>query len=151
MHYSNEELENFWFQYKTEGEIHGTTLEKFCRDHNVSYKALDNWRRQTRNKIYPVEIVDDNPKDTKPANEQAATLPAPTANQFDRFTSCRHRSRQPQPSQENHACSFTDTHAGQSGVRIMITIKATNGLYISQRNLDYAGVLRIVEKLEGLC
>lgn len=59
MHYlSNEELERYWFQYKTEAKIHGTQLEKFCRDNKISYKALDNWRRQTKNRIYPVPIVE---------------------------------------------------------------------------------------------
>ena len=58
-HYlSNEELEQYWFRYKTDSEIHGTSLEKFCEMNRISYKAMDNWRRQTKNRIYPVEIIE---------------------------------------------------------------------------------------------
>ena len=36
-------------------------------------------------------------------------------------------------------------------VRIWIDIHLSNGLHLSQKNLSYQDLVRIVEKLEGLC
>lgn len=35
--------------------------------------------------------------------------------------------------------------------RILVSIRMTNGVQISQKNLDYRGLCRLVEKLEALC
>ena len=40
---------------------------------------------------------------------------------------------------------------GQSSVRILVEIRMTNGLHLSQKNLSYQELKRLVEKLEGLC
>lgn len=145
---SNEELERYWFQYKTEAEIHGTPLEKFCRDNRISYKALDNWRRQTKNRIYPVQIIE--PESNDGSTGEPTDNPAKADKKFDRYTSCRHRSKEPDfQDEECPAPSFRSEE--DANVRIMVTVKATNGLFVTQRNLDYAGLLNLVEKLEGLC
>lgn len=145
---SNEELERYWFQYKTEAEIHGTPLEKFCRDNGISYKALDNWRRQTKNKIYPVQIIETENDDIS-TKEPAGNL-AKTEKKFDKYTSCRHRSKD--FGNQPYSCQTPPPHMAEDApVRIMLTVKATNGLFVTQRNLDYAGLLNLVEKLEGLC
>lgn len=39
----------------------------------------------------------------------------------------------------------------KSSVRILVEIHMTNGLHISQKNLSYQELKRLVEKLEGLC
>ena len=36
-------------------------------------------------------------------------------------------------------------------VRIWIDIRISNGLHLSQKNLSYRDLVRMVEKLEGLC
>lgn len=36
-------------------------------------------------------------------------------------------------------------------VRILLELRMTNGLHISQKNLSYQDLKRLVEKLEGLC
>ena len=36
-------------------------------------------------------------------------------------------------------------------VRIWIDIRISNGLHLSQKNLSYQALVRMVEKLEGLC
>ena len=41
--------------------------------------------------------------------------------------------------------------ASPSPVRIMIELRMSNGLHLSQRNLNYQDLVRLVEKLEGLC
>lgn len=38
---NNDELERYWFKYKSEGEPHGMSLEKFRQLHQISYKAFD--------------------------------------------------------------------------------------------------------------
>lgn len=36
-------------------------------------------------------------------------------------------------------------------VRIWVEIRISNGLHLSQKNLSYPDLVRMVEKLEGLC
>lgn len=38
-----------------------------------------------------------------------------------------------------------------SSVRILVEIRMSNGLHISQKNLAYQELVKLVEKLEGLC
>ena len=38
-----------------------------------------------------------------------------------------------------------------SAVRILVELRMTNGLHISQKNLSYQELKRLIEKLEGLC
>lgn len=45
----------------------------------------------------------------------------------------------------------TPQEANPSSVRILVEIRMTNGLHLSQRNLSYQELRDLVEKLEGLC
>ena len=38
-----------------------------------------------------------------------------------------------------------------SSVRILVELRMTNGLHISQKNLSYQELKRLIEKMEGLC
>ena len=38
-----------------------------------------------------------------------------------------------------------------NSVRIWIDIRISNGLHLSQKNLSYQDLVRMIEKLEGLC
>lgn len=38
-----------------------------------------------------------------------------------------------------------------SSTRIWLDLRMSNGLHISQKNLSYPDLLRMIEKLEGLC
>lgn len=38
-----------------------------------------------------------------------------------------------------------------SPVRILVELRMTNGLHISQKNLNYQELKHLIEKLEGLC
>ena len=38
-----------------------------------------------------------------------------------------------------------------SCVRILVELRMTNGLHISQKNLNYQELKQLIEKLEGLC
>lgn len=44
-----------------------------------------------------------------------------------------------------------EVQAEVSSLRILVDIRMTNGIHIRQRNLDYSGLRRLVEKLEVLC
>ncbi|MDY4628485.1 MAG: hypothetical protein SO440_06220 [Prevotella sp.] len=54
---------------------------------------------------------------------------------------------------EKEPCVQSDSlqPASPSPVRIMIELRMSNGLHLSQRNLNYQDLVRLVEKLEGLC
>ena len=41
--------------------------------------------------------------------------------------------------------------ASSSPVRILVEIRMSNGLHISQKNLNYQDLVKLVEKLEVLC
>lgn len=158
-HYlSNEELEQYWFRYKTDSEIHGTSLEKFCEINRISYKAMDNWRRQTKNRIYPVEIIEqpeERPEIQTPHKEEESLTQdqekQASVKSYSRYTSCKHRTGPKGPDSALPSAESSPTQGKAETPGIMLTLKATNGLYISQRNLDYGGLRRLVEKLEGIC
>ena len=59
------------------------------------------------------------------------------------------------PSEEDEA-SAAPSHPRQqytsgSPVRILVEIRMSNGLHISQKNLSYQDLVKLVEKLEVLC
>lgn len=45
----------------------------------------------------------------------------------------------------------TSTVTKSSCVRILVELRMTNGLHISQKNLSYQELKQLIEKLEGLC
>lgn len=56
------------------------------------------------------------------------------------------------PSAETKDVASTSSNLPQkSPVRILVEIRMSNGLHISQKNLDYRSLVKLVEKLEGLC
>lgn len=69
-----------------------------------------------------VEVV----VDGRPSEEKEKALPVPSS--------------QPTPPAASSSC-----------VRILVEIRMSNGLHISQKNLGYQDLVKLVEKLEGLC
>ena len=61
-------------------------------------------------------------------------------------TSVQEETKQESPSQEP-----SSTATKPSGIRILVELRMTNGLHISQKNLSYQELKRLIEKLEGLC
>ena len=51
-----------------------------------------------------------------------------------------------EPNGQFHNVSPTD-----KSVRIWVDIRISNGLHLSQKNLSYQDLVRMIEKLEGLC
>ena len=119
--YSSEDLERFYFQYQTEAMPKGISVEQFCLKNKVPYNIFSKWYRDTRKKIVEVQV------DGRPVQSEQ------------------------QPSTSQIEESATPQHAVSSSVRILVEIRMTNGLHLSQKNLSYQELKRLVEKLEGLC
>lgn len=143
---SNDELEHYWFQYKAEYEPHGISLEQFCNTQKISYRAMDNWSRQIRSKVVPVE-VEGVPSDKSDKKEGEGSE---RRDSDARYRSCKYRNGQTKSTSPT-APRSKEHNEQSSSVRILVSIKATNGLSIYQKNLSYEGLKLLVERLEGLC
>ena len=65
------DFEKLLFLYKTEG--HNKTIESFCMNNGVNYRAFDKWYRNCHKDIIPVQITDrpeSEPQESK--NDQAS-------------------------------------------------------------------------------
>ena len=119
--YSSEDLERFYFQYQTEALPHGESLQSFCVKNKVPYNIFQKWYRDTRKKVVEVQ-VDGAPVIGHEEQSSAIDQPQPVS-----------------PGRNDHP------------VRIWVEIRISNGLHLSQKNLSYQDLVRMVEKLEGLC
>lgn len=54
--YSSEDLERFYFQYKTEALPLGMSIEAFCLKNKVPYNIFSKWYKDTRKKIVEVQV-----------------------------------------------------------------------------------------------
>lgn len=119
--YSSEDLERFYFQYQTEALPHGESLQSFCLKHKVPYNIFQKWYKDTRKKIVEVKV------DGIPVEGGDET--------------------ETEPNVQFHNVSQTN----DKSVRIWVDIRISNGLHLSQKNLSYQDLVRMIEKLEGLC
>lgn len=85
----------------------------------------EQWYKDTRKKIIPVHV-----------------LGAPTTEAEMK------ESPSPPPERKPEAGARFASH---TGLRILVDIRMSNGVHISQKNLSYEGLKSLVEKLEGLC
>jgi len=119
--YSSEDLERFYFQYQTEALPHGESLQSFCVKNKVPYNIFQKWYRDTRKKVVEVQ-VDGVPVIGHEEKSSAIDQSQPVS-----------------PGRNDHP------------VRIWVEIRISNGLHLSQKNLSYPDLVRMVEQLEGLC
>jgi len=119
--YSSEDLERFYFQYQTKSFPRGESLQSFCVKHNVPYSIFQKWFKDTRKKVVEVWI--------------------------DGVPVINHEEKS-KPIDQPQTVSKSDN---DNPVRIWIDIRINNGLHLSQKNLNYRDLVRMVEKLEGLC
>ena len=56
-----------------------------------------------------------------------------------------------QDSSEMESSQFTLSNKKRSSGGILVSIQTRDGLHIRRGNLDYRGLVDLVEKLEGLC
>lgn len=123
--YSYNDFERLFVRYKLEGIPAGVSIEKFCMSNKVPYNLFEKWYKDTRKKIIPVHV-----------------LGAPTTEAEMK------ESPSPIPERKPEAAARFASHAG---LRILVDIRMSNGVHISQKNLSYEGLKSLVEKLEGLC
>ena len=119
--YSSEDLERFYFQYQSEALPHGESLQSFCLKNKVPYNIFRKWFKDTRKRVIEVQI------DGAPA----------IGDEEEAKSGC-----QSKPVSQSNA---------ENPVRIWIDIRISNGLHLSQKNLSYQDLVRMIEKLEGLC
>ena len=100
---------------------HGESLQSFCVKHKVPYNIFEKWFKDTRKKVVEVQIAG-----------------VPVIHHEEKSTTSDH----PQ------TVSKSDN---DNPVRIWIDIRINNGLHLSQKNLSYQDLVRMVENLEGLC
>ena len=119
--YSSEDLERFYFQYQTGALPHGESLQSFCVKNKVPYNIFLKWFKDTRKKVVEVQ-VDGAPEITHEERTKTGDRLEPVSKSCD-----------------------------ANPVRIWIDIRISNGLHLSQKNLSYQDLVRVIEKLEGLC
>lgn len=123
--YSYNDFERLFVRYKLEGIPAGVSIEKFCMSNKVPYNLFAKWYKDTRKKIVPVRILG------APSPEaEMKEIPSPIPGQ--------------KPEVDTRLSSPTE-------LRILVDIRMSNGVHISQKNLSYEGLKSLVEKLEGLC
>ena len=54
--YSSEDLERFYFHYRTEALPHGESIETFCLKNDVPYNIFRKWYKDTRKQIVEVQV-----------------------------------------------------------------------------------------------
>ena len=124
------QLEAFYERYQREGVPNDLSMQAFCSMHNVPYNCFERHIRQRakfRN-IQPVRITDI-PETAQPYLEEHAEDELP----------------------EKAAAASPDEGTAEEKVRILVTIKMSNGFQIHRSNIDYRTLLGLVEKMEALC
>ena len=123
--YSYNDFEHFWVCYKLRGIPAGVSIEKFCISNKVPYNPFVKWYKDTRKKIIPVQVLGA-PSPEAEMQGIPSLLPKGTPEVAIRLSS-------------------------STGLRILVDIRMSNGVHISQKNLSYEGLKSLVEKLEVLC
>ena len=100
---------------------HGESLQSFCVKNKVSYNIFQKWFKDTRKKVVEVQ-VDGAPEIAHEEKTKTGEQPKPVSRSSD-----------------------------ENPVRIWIDIRISNGLHLSPKNLSYQDLVRMIEKLEGLC
>lgn len=123
--YSYNDFELLFVRYKLEGVPCGVSIEQFCLSTKVPYNLFAKWYKDTRKKIVPVQVQGAPPSDLDSVDTSAPVL--------------RQNPIVDAPAVPN------------TGLRILVDIRMSNGVHISQKNLSYEGLKRLVGNLEGLC
>ncbi|RHK69026.1 hypothetical protein DW047_25055, partial [Phocaeicola vulgatus] len=105
---------------------------------NVPYNIFHKWYKDTRKKIVEVQVdgVPSGPPSesgpSSPSGETPVKKDSPSPHAV-------HRYRKP------------GKGPGTLPVRISVELTLSNGLHILQKDLDYPGLYRLIQKLEVLC
>lgn len=131
---SNEKMEEYWNRYRSEGVSKGLSMQAFCSLNNIPYNAFEKYiklRRyfSTAHKITVTDI---------PRNEEITGAGSGGSTGLETVT------------RETDGQEIAETSGGERA-RILVSIRMTNGVSVRRKNLGYAELKRLVEKLEVLC
>ena len=121
--YSASDFEKLWFLYKTDGEPQGLSINDFCLRQGVPYHEFNKWFRKTHKAVVPVKVEGMPGYDDGPDDELS--------------------------DMELSQSKLSNNKRSSGG--ILVSIQTRDGLHIRSGNLDYRGLVALVEKLEGLC
>lgn len=113
-------------------------FQAFCSMNNVPYNLFHKWYKDTRRKIVEVQVdgvPSVPPSDSVPSSPLVETLVKKDS--LSSHVGNKHRNPCKGPS--------------VLPVRICLNLTLSNGLYILQKDLDYPGLYRLIQKLEILC
>ena len=111
--YSYNDFERLFLRYKLEGIPAGVSIEKFCMSNKVPNNLFFKWYKDTRKKIVPVQVLG------APSTEsEMPESPSPL----------------PEQKSESDPRLFCHTE-----LRILVDIRMSNGVHISQKNLSNEG------------
>ena len=100
-------------------------LLRFCMSSQVPYNLFSKWYKDIRRKIVPVQVLGA-PSTESEMPESPSLIPEQKPESAPRLSS-------------------------PAELRILVDIRMSNGVHISQKNLSYEGLKSLVEKLEVLC
>lgn len=127
---SSKQLEAFYERYQQEGVPNGLSMQAFCSMHNVPYNCFERHVKQ-RAKFRNIQAV--NITDVPVGNSTAES-----GMQNESGTGgVGHREK--------------NMDNSETSVRILVSIKMSNGFQIHRSNIDYRTLLGLVEKMEVLC
>lgn len=130
---SNKQLEEFWGRYQREGVPADLSMQAFCSMHNVPYNCFERYVRQ-RSKFSSIQQV------------KVTDMPETEKNVMPGASSTRQCATDMHPSNIESGKMADDT-----AVRILVSIKMSNGFQIHRSNIDYHTLQGLVEKMEVLC
>ena len=113
-------------------------LQSFCSTHNVPYNLFHKWYKDTRKKIVEVQV------DGVPSGPPSDSVPSSPSGEPPV------KKDSPSPHAGNkrrNPCKVP----GALPLRICLDLTLSNGLHILQKDLDYPGLYRLIQKLEVLC
>lgn len=122
--YSYNDFERLFLRYKLEGIPAGVSIENFVCPAKFLITYFQ-WYKDIRRKIVPVQVLGA-PSTESEMPESPSLIPEQKPESAPRLSS-------------------------PAELRILVDIRMSNGVHISQKNLSYEGLKSLVEKLEVLC
>ena len=114
-------------RYQEEGLPHGISIIRFCQQNGIVYKQYERWLKNRRRvAIHPVSLTNV-PKEVEQEEEVVETSTDDLV----------------EPVSMKPLSSFP--------VLFNLRIVTSTGMLLQHRDLDYANLLNLVQRLEGLC
>ena len=114
-------------RYQEEGLPQGVSIIRFCQQNGIVYKQYERWLKNRRKvAIHPVSLTDV-PKDIESGEEVLET------------------------STDELAEPVSVKPLSSSPVLFNLRIVTNTGMLLQHRDLDYANLLNLIQRLEGLC